>query len=661
MDRKKALLLLVLLAASWFINWRNYAVPNSLVWDEHFHVASAQKYLQGIYFQEPHPPLGKLFIALGEKILSADTPNEDYVNYDRIPKSPPNFSPKGYRLFPLLFTIALPLLLFDFLSLITVGLAVPFCISAFLLLDTALYAHLRAAHLEAFQIAFMLACLCSFARSHKTPSSSSTGAGSFGMSDFWLLLSGIFFGLACGVKVTSAILFPIYLFAPGGSRELRRYLNPVLALVLSTTVFLAAFFVHFSIANKRLPTLPDQGYYSAPKYFQPYIDEGMRLTTFPNFMKDWWRFFKRYEAGVPRLNLCKSGENGSYPLIWPLGGGTISYSWIKEKELTRYRLLLPNPVSWWLSLVGFFLGFTHLIRRVTHNEQEETELRVPLILIFTLLYFGYYAAMFKVDRVMYLYHAFIPLIFGLILLALTAPQIRSFFGIPISQKLRSISCYGSLCLAILSFSFFFPLVGFQPVTSEQFAKRQWFDLWNVRCAGCISKNPLALPMIGGEEKRISKDHWKVLVDGVKPTHIEQEWGEPQQNRTVDNKLLSIAGEVFESGVGVHARSLIGLKAPADSVSFVGSVGVADEEGSEQHGSVVFEIRVNSKILFTSPVMRSQQRAMPFLIAVRPGDEIQLLAYDAGDGKDYDHACWLNPKFIRKGDYTPSTKVFPKMS
>lgn len=41
-----------------------------MFWDENYHIASAQKYLAGIMYMEPHPPLGKLFIALGEYLLN---------------------------------------------------------------------------------------------------------------------------------------------------------------------------------------------------------------------------------------------------------------------------------------------------------------------------------------------------------------------------------------------------------------------------------------------------------------------------------------------------------------------------------------------------------------------------------------------------------------
>ncbi|MCK4907948.1 MAG: phospholipid carrier-dependent glycosyltransferase, partial [Spirochaetes bacterium] len=43
-----------------------YQFPNYVFWDENYHIASAQKYINGVMFMEPHPPLGKMIIAAGE-------------------------------------------------------------------------------------------------------------------------------------------------------------------------------------------------------------------------------------------------------------------------------------------------------------------------------------------------------------------------------------------------------------------------------------------------------------------------------------------------------------------------------------------------------------------------------------------------------------------
>ena len=57
------------LTIAFFTYFHNYYEPSAVFWDENYHIASASKYLEGVMYMEPHPPLGKLFIALGEYAL----------------------------------------------------------------------------------------------------------------------------------------------------------------------------------------------------------------------------------------------------------------------------------------------------------------------------------------------------------------------------------------------------------------------------------------------------------------------------------------------------------------------------------------------------------------------------------------------------------------
>ena len=49
------------------------------------------------------------------------------------------------------------------------------------------------------------------------------------------------------------------------------------------------------------------------------------------------------------------------------------------------------------------------------------------------------------------------------------------------------------------------------------------------------------------------------LSSLKLSGIEQVWGEAHSNRSVDNQRLTIAGRVFERGIGTHANSSIPLE------------------------------------------------------------------------------------------------------
>ncbi len=70
---------ILILLISYFTYFSGYYNPAKEFWDENYHIASAQKYIDGVAYMETHPPLGKLLIALGEVIKH---PN------DAIDKSP---------------------------------------------------------------------------------------------------------------------------------------------------------------------------------------------------------------------------------------------------------------------------------------------------------------------------------------------------------------------------------------------------------------------------------------------------------------------------------------------------------------------------------------------------------------------------------------------
>ena len=85
--------------------FQNYDYPPSVFWDENYHIASAEKYLTGVMFMEAHPPLGKLFVALGEYIIHPnDSINKsDFTQTDYIKDFPAGYSFAGVRFFSALF------------------------------------------------------------------------------------------------------------------------------------------------------------------------------------------------------------------------------------------------------------------------------------------------------------------------------------------------------------------------------------------------------------------------------------------------------------------------------------------------------------------------------------------------------------------------------
>ena len=202
-----------------------YGQPSSLFWDENYHIASAERYLQGKFFMEPHPGLGKMFIALGELILH---PNDNLDkskligdnNGDEIPyiksvdvKFKEGYQPKkvfgvdetaqysfvGVRFFPVVFAWLSALVLFWLLFWLTKNQWIAFVFTLFYTFDNAIVVHSRGAMLDGIQLFFILSALAMFVYIWQKKA--------YLIQNYVAL--GALIGLVISTKVNGAILLPL--------------------------------------------------------------------------------------------------------------------------------------------------------------------------------------------------------------------------------------------------------------------------------------------------------------------------------------------------------------------------------------------------------------------------------------------------------------------
>lgn len=159
---------------------------------------------------------------------------------------------------------------------------------------------------------------------------------------------------------------------------------------------------------------------------------------------------------------------------------------------------------------------------------------------------------------------------------------------------------------------------------------------------------------------------------------QQTYAAAAKNESVTGEPLSIAGEKFETGIGVHATSQIKIKMnngyrfsakigvndsdidyTAETVktipltdgkrifyhvtpTFKQFIGVEGEPGTVNPGSVVFKIKHNGKEVYNSGIMRQGGQAQSVELEVNRGT-LELIIEDAGDGSSGDHAVWATPQ------------------
>jgi len=140
------------------------------------------------------------------------------------------------------------------------------------------------------------------------------------------------------------------------------------------------------------------------------------------------------------------------------------------------------------------------------------------------------------------------------------------------------------------------------------------------------------------------------------SRVEQGWGQAHSNRSVDNRRLTIAGKIFQRGIGTHANSNIPLQLDGNAVEMSGWVGLDDETAGR--GSVIFQIQADGKVIWNSGLMRPRDAAKAFTLDVKGVKSLVLLATDGGDGFDYDHADWADLKITMINNGKPRLDIPP---
>ena len=470
--RRSYLFGIFLLFLGFFTYFYNYWYPPKQFWDENYHIASAQKYIDRVAYMEPHPPLGKMLIALGEVLLH---PNEniDRSSFDRtdyIKKFPKNMSFAGYRLFPTLFAWLNVILFFLILKELTKNDLLAFFGSFLYLFDNALITHSRAAMLEPTQLFFIFGAIWWFVKKYDAKRS---------WRDYLIL--GLWSGFAIAVKANSAIL--LLLFVLWAWKDLKEgevvWVVPrfVTYSVAAAGIFLGIFYLHFALGQK----IPVHKKYAMSQEYKEIIKKGETgdLSHFGVMMRDNLTYMSNYQKGVPRLNLCKPGENGSLFIGWPLGIKSIRYRWERHGSLVQYIYLQGNPITWMIGLVGVFLSIVLVVAVAIFGAPVKNKKIFEFIAGFTFVYISYMIAVGQIERVMYLYHYFIPLTISYILAVLVLYYL---FEDEIQKGDKVV--WGSIvtiaAAIVFAWWFYSPLSYYKPLTTQEFNKRIWLEYWQLR-------------------------------------------------------------------------------------------------------------------------------------------------------------------------------------
>lgn len=468
MNRKHTLiqlLALVVLGGAVFLYKLGY--PADIVFDESYHIPAAQKYLHGVLFSENHPPLGKLFIALGEKIWHRNRSTDQFVLMDTVQGDYQKMDFFGYRFFPALFGLFSVIILYLILDLVIPNRLVRFAVSLTALFDNAMVTQARTAVLDSSLVFFVLLTIL---LSLKTEKQERPGIG-------WFVLLGLTSAGSVLVKHTGWII--LIAVAPAMVKLMRLRGRKALARLM-------AFLVAFGLLYTGVWGI----HYRGKVVSGARVEVDQKILEWKNGKiklnpvelallqaKDGWSYSRRYNQNVPPLDLCKKDEIGSPWYYWPFGGRGISYRLEVDGDSFKHRFLIGNPVVWLVSLVGVILSLGWLIGRGVFRVRAAAK-SSRYIGYFGLLYVGYMVPFLFIRRVMYFYHYLPAMLFGLILFALLLMEIRQIGKLKLNGTKRAYLALVILGFVFVSFIIFAPLTYYLPVSKEYMRRINLLPIWN---------------------------------------------------------------------------------------------------------------------------------------------------------------------------------------
>ena len=452
----------------------HYYKPEAVFWDENYHVASAYKYLNGVMFMETHPPLGKLFIALGEWMLHPNTTlNTHYfLTTDYIKTFPRHFLFDGVRLFPTLFGVFGSVLFFYILYQISKNSDISFLFTSLYLFENGFILQSRAAMLESSQIFFLFFAIYYFLKL--------LDRENINWKNY--LLFGLLVGFSVSIKLNSLILiilFPFLFFRysyPNTLKLVKEFiLNGISFVVGISIIWIAVFYIHFSLGTKVYKK------YSASQEYLTIIKNHSEKNplNFYIMMRDNIKYMANYNKKVPKYNPCKKGENGSLASTWPFMNKTINYRWKKSNHKVSYLYLVGNPLVWFSVVFAIILSTAMVISYFVFKMPITNRRYFYIISAFLSMYWAYMFVMFNIPRVMYLYHYFIPLFFGTFILFTLYNYIFE-KELETNDRVLKIATILYIFEIIYLFWYFRVFDYFIPLTTQEFMQRVWFDFWKLK-------------------------------------------------------------------------------------------------------------------------------------------------------------------------------------
>ena len=479
---------IVVLSVSYFTYLDGYYKPETIFFDEGHYIIHAERYIKGIVFFDTNPPLGKMFIALGERLFNRNKNVDMREQVERgyiFLKPIEGFSFVGVRFFPSLFGFLNGLLIFLIFYGLSQNKFLSLIFSSLYLFENSSIVHFRGAMLDSTLVFFSFLTILYFIHLYEKKDKRN-------LSNYFIL--GLLTGLATLTKMVGLILvlfFIILLFKEsriqgwkllyGIKKLFKQMASYFFGLIV---IFFAVYYVQMALGSniildrniedidlkvgaspEYIKMIKNKDIYNPLKLFIPVRDSF-------NYMME----------PIPGLN----PQIASYPISWPIGIKNINYVSFKfneeDSDKMKYLNFQGNPINWGIGLFALFLSLGLIVAKTVFKIKISNMRTYEYILIFMSLYIGYMIAvtLVSVHRILYIHTYLLPLFFSFILSLLIFNYIFE-KQILNSDKILYISGFLLVTQVFFVYSYASPVTYGKQITYLECEKTRLIDFWEDYC------------------------------------------------------------------------------------------------------------------------------------------------------------------------------------
>lgn len=461
----KYLPILTIIAVSLITHFIFFGYPSSVVFDE-VHIGKyIMWHLQGSYFFDVHPPLGRLIFAFFAYIFNDGNFN---VDFNKIGNTLPHWIIM-LRLIPTLFGIALPLVCYGISNRLKIDKVLSFIGAIFICFENSLIVQSRFILTDSFILFFGFISIYIYLIYRDNLNSKNN----------WIILySSIFFAsLTFSIKwiglsfIGTIFFFEIISYIKFGFK--RFTIDSLKFSMISFIIFMSVYMSIFAIHFKVLPKTGDG---------DPYMSEAFQKTLIGNknennsaiIPKD--KFISKFaELNAEMISannrLTQKHDYSSLWYTWPIMKRPIYY-WNSGDDKSIINMVgekshiyfIGNPFLYWFGALSIIVLI--IISLIKYKEIQKNYST-------NLILFGYFINFLPfifIGRVMFLYHYACALVFGILAIIILINKIKG-------ENERKITATLLLIIVTMSYIYFSPLTYGLALNDTQLQNRIWISSW----------------------------------------------------------------------------------------------------------------------------------------------------------------------------------------